>query len=129
MKVSTGSNESMKVVRRFIITEGEPVVAMAYSQPPKKVRIDRGVIQYTWRDGGWQVESEWAVNLTGTVLLKSGLPGKNTHTRHPDSDPAFRREPFLVLAEGWEWLDEIISLLRPSGEVSVEQLSEYEVRA
>lgn len=115
MKISTPKEAHLRVTRQFIITENEPVVPMAYSLTEKKVRIERGTIEYVWQDGGWAVRNEYAVDLVGTVLLKSGLPGKNVHSRHAESQTGSRRDPFLVVADGWEWLDEIICLLRPQG--------------
>lgn len=115
MRVSTPREAHLTVTRQFIITEDEPVVPMTYSSPPKKVRIERGAIEYQWFDGGWHVRNEYAVSLTGTVLLKNGLPGKNLHTRPAESQPRSWSNPFLIVADGWQWLDEIIWLLRPTG--------------
>lgn len=118
MKVSTGDTH-MKITRQFVITENHPVVPMAYSSPPKQVRIERGVINYVWKDGAWVVGSSFSVTVGGAVLKKDGTPGKNDHTRRaPDT---FYREP------AWPWLDEIIELLRPDGDLTMATLTEYEV--
>lgn len=129
MKVST-TDTQMSVTRQFLITEGNPVVNMAYSSPPKRVVIDRGTIRYTWVDGGWKVQGPWDINLVGDVLKKDGTRSKNGHRRHPENDYEWRlgfsgRE--WVAPEGWEWLEEIVALLRPNGDLSMTLLNEHEV--
>lgn len=129
MKVSTMTTH-MVITRRFTITEGLPVIPMAYCDPRKDVRIDRGVIKYTWEDGGWKVRDAWAIDLIGSVLKKDGTDSKNTHSRHPEDSYHWKlglpgRE--WVAPEGYLWLEAIVAELRPSGDLSMSVLSEHEV--
>lgn len=117
MKIST-MNSQMVVTRQFAITKDNPVVGMAYSSPPKKMIVDRGVIRYTWKDGGWKVRDAWSIDLTGDVLKKDGTRSKNVHTRCPDDDWKLgfpSRE--WVAPEDYRWLEAIVALLRPTGDV------------
>lgn len=111
MKVST-QNTKIEIRRWFTIDEDHPVVPMAYARPPKEVRIERGYIDYQWKDGRWVCDSSWDVSVSGPVLKKDGTPSKNNHSRSAphryDTDP-----------EAWPWLDEIIDLLRPAGDVTL----------
>lgn len=126
MKVSTtGSNA--RIVRQFVITEDNPVVGMAYASQPKKVIVDRGVIEYTWQDGRWVVKNEYAVDVVGDVLKKDGARSKNVHSRHPNSVINSYRHPELRLADDFLWLQPIIDLLRPNGDLSMMILNESEV--
>jgi hypothetical protein len=127
MKVSSeGSHET--VVRQFTITEGNPVVPMAYSEMAKKVQVERGSISYQYRDGRWIVKDYWAIDVVGSVLKKDGTPGKSEHRRRPES-PSGRITWQYVPAPGWEWLQAIINLLRPVGDLSMMTLNETEVQA
>jgi hypothetical protein len=133
MRISTMTTDSrMTVTRQFVITEGNPVIPMVYSSTRKDVVVDRGVIQYTWQDGGWKVQDAWAIDLTGDVLKKDGNRSKNSHTRHPEDDYDWRvhdsgRE--WVAPPGWEWLDAVVAELRPSGNLSAPLLDDHEVGA
>lgn len=129
MKVST-TNSQMTVTRQFTITEDNPVIGMAYSSPPKKVIVDRGVIKYTWEDGGWKVRDAWSIDLTGDVLKKDGTRSENAHSRHPEDDYDWRlgfpsRE--WVAPEDYRWLESIVTLLRPNGDLSMMILNDSEV--
>lgn len=129
MKVTTMTTQ-MVVTRQFTITEDNPVVGMAYSSPPKKMIVDRGVIKYTWEDGGWKVRDAWSIDLTGDVLKKDGTRSKNVHTRNPEDDYNWKlgfssRE--WVAPEGYQWLESIVALLRPGGDLSMTILQDYEV--
>ena len=126
MKVTTtGSNAT--ITRSFTITEGNPVVGMAYSSPPKEVIIDQGTIKYAWQDGRWVVRNEYAVNVVGDVLKKDRTRSKNTHSRYAAARPGSWRDPELVVAEDFEWLNPIIDLLRPNGDLSMMTLNDSEV--
>lgn len=118
MKVSTG-NAHAEIARQFVITENHPVVPMAYSSQPKQVRIERGVINYVWKDGAWIVSSPYSVSVSGAVLKKDGTPGQNDHSR---------RGPDIYYGEAaWPWLNDIIELLRPNGDLTMTTLREHEV--
>lgn len=129
MKVST-TNSQMVVTRQFTITEDNPVVDMAYSSPPKKVIVDRGVIKYTWEDGGWKVRTGRSIVLAGDVLKKDGTRSKNAHSRSPEDDYDWKpggpgRE--WAAPEDYRWLESIVALLRPNGDLSMMVLDESEV--
>lgn len=126
MKVST-VDTTARISRQFVITEDNPVVNMAYSSPPKKVVVDRGTIEYLWRDGRWIVEDHWAVMVAGDVLKKDGTRSKNAHARSGQDAPNTRRSPEYVPAEDWQWIQPIIDLLRPNGDLSMMILNEFEV--
>lgn len=102
MKIKTGSTR-METVRHFVIVEDCPIVPMAYARPPKEVRIVRGYITYRWHRGEWNVQNDWSVSISGTVLKKDGTDSKNDHSRQ---------------GADWPWLNEIIDLLRPAGNVA-----------
>ena len=128
MKVTSG-HDSRRITRRFTIEADQPVVAMAYSNPPKKVVIERGEINYTFDSeiGRWVAKDGWAITVAGTVLKKDGTPSKNDHSRRA-ADKYFQGQSEYVPAEGWEWLQLIIDLLRPTGHVSMIILNEAEVK-
>ena len=128
MKVSS-TNSNATITRSFTITEGNPVVHMAYSSPPKEVVVDRGTIKYTWDGGRWVVKDCWAVVVVGDVLKKDGTRSKNTHSRKGEAEPNTWREPEYVPHENWAWLQPIIDLLRPSGDLSMMVLTDSEVSA
>lgn len=126
MKVSSTDSHA-EIIRQFTITEGNPVVGMAYSNPPKLVVVERGAIRYTWQDGKWIVRNEWAVKTVGTVLKKDGTPSKNTHSREGGTAANSWRNPEYVPAQDWKWIEPIIDLLRPNGDLSMMTLTESEV--
>jgi hypothetical protein len=129
MKVTSGQ-DSQRITRRFTIEADQPVVAMAYSNPPKKVVIERGSIDYTFdsESGRWVAKDAWAITVAGTVLKKDGTPSKNDHSRRAQ-EKYLRGQREYIPAEGWEWLQLIIDLLRPTGHVSMMTLNEAEVKA
>lgn len=124
MKVSSARTH-LEIRRSFEITEGGPIVSMAYSSPPKKVRVLSGTITYTLDEGRWIARNKWSVKLNTVVLKKDGTDSKNFHQRTAESNGEFRHE--LVPADGWEWLGEIIELLRPTGDLSMTILRGHEV--
>lgn len=126
MKVST-TGSTARIVRNFTITEGNPVVGMAYSSPPKKVVVDRGSIEYLYRDGRWIVKNGYAINVAGDVLRKDETRSKNTHSRNGEEAPNTWREPEYVPREDWAWIQPIIDLLRPNGDLSMMILNDSEV--
>lgn len=116
------------VTRQFTIDADHPVADMAYARPPKKVRIERGVIHYTLKDGRWIVDTPYAIDIAGTVLKKDGTPSANSHKRSPKDDfQASLAAGELVLSEDFTWLKPIIDLLRPSGELAMFHLNDTEV--
>ncbi len=127
MKVSSEESYAT-VVRQFTITEGNPVVPMAYSETAKKVQVERGSISYTLKDGRWIVKGHWTIDVVGSVLKKDGTPGKSVHRRRPES-PSGQITWQYVPAPGWEWLQAIINLLRPVGDLSMMNPHETEVQA
>jgi len=126
MKVTTGQAHAT-ISRSFVINTDNPVVDMAYSNPPKEVVVDRGTIEYDWKDGRWIVKSYWSVTVVGDVLKKDGTRSKNTHSRNAREARGSLRAPELVLHEDWAWLQSIIDLLRPNGDLSMTVLNEAEV--
>jgi len=126
MKVTT-EQTSATITRSFVISTDNPVVGMAYSSPPKEVVVDRGTIEYTWKDGRWVAKDRWAVTVVGDVLKKDGTRSKNTHTRNAREAQGSWSAPELVLHEDWAWLQPIIDLLRPNGDLSMTVLNEAEV--
>jgi hypothetical protein len=125
MKVST-EPAHMTVVRRFKISEGHPVVGMAYSRDGKKIRVYAGEIDYTWKDGRWIITSEYSIKLNSVVLRKDGTDSKNLHSRPPGSTRARYDQPW-ELHEDFAWLQPIIDLLRPGGDLTMTILNEHEV--
>lgn len=129
MKV-TSENTSQEITRRFTIDEDRPVVHMAYSDPPKKVVVERGHISYTFDadTGRWIAKDYWSITVAGTVLKKDGTPSKNDHKRHAAED--YRRgQAEYVPAEDWKWMGVIVDLLRPKGTVATMKLNGTEVQA
>lgn len=126
MKVSS-TDTFAKITRQLVITEGNPVVHMAYSNPPKKVIVDKVIIEYTWQDGRWVVKDRWAVDVVGDVLKKDDTRSKNTHKRDAAEAPNSWLEPEYVPHETWAWIQPIIELLRPNGDLSMMVLNEAEV--
>lgn len=121
MKVTSG-NTNMRIKRRFDITEDRPTVPMAYARPPKQVLVDHVEVEYVWKGGAWVVDSCFSVDISGEVLKKDDTPSKNRHTRHAPSTGAYDRE------EPWAWLDAVIDLLRPTGDLTMTVLLEHEVQ-
>lgn len=122
MKVTSG-NTNMRIKRRADITEGHPTIAMAYARPPKTVVVDHVEIEYTWKNGAWVVNSVFSVDISGVVLKKDGEPSKNRHSRHAPSTGGYDKEAPAP------WLDAIIDLLRPHGDLSMMVLRDAEVDA
>lgn len=126
MKIST-TGSAARIVRNFTITEGNPVVHMAYSSPPKKVIIDRGTIEFTYQDGRWIVKNHWAIDVVGDVLKKDDTRSKNTHKRDAAEAPNSWREPEYVPHEDWAWIKPIIEILRPTGDLAMMTMTDAEV--
>lgn len=122
MKVTT-LRTAARIIRRYEITENHPVVPAAYFDPPKKVLVVDGSIEYTWTDGKWVVDSEYALKVTGHVLKADGTPGKSTHSRHASMPDWRSRE----LGDDWKWLQPVIDRLRPVGDIDMALLDENEV--
>lgn len=118
MKITT-ARTNQSVTRHFEITEQQPIVPMAYSQAGRKVRIERGSIEYTWQDGEWVAHSDWSINLNGVILLKNGGDSKNSHTRHPGRTSWRPGSPWKP---EFEWIQPIIDLLRPVGALSLTEV-------
>lgn len=118
MKVSTAST-ALRVKRTAVITEGHPVVPMAYAIRQTDVLVDYVEITYTSCDGEWVIRYMSDITVSGQTLKKDGTPSKNHHRRHAPGG--------YVDEEPWPWLDEIIDLLRPSGNLSMKTLRDYEV--
>lgn len=123
----TSDRTTVSAKRTFSIDEDSPIVTQAYASTPRAVRIREGVITYTWHDGRFVVGGRYAIHLTGSVQLKSGGDSKVDHTRHPETAPGCHRLPELVLADGWEWLQAIIDLLRPNPDMSTTALLDHEI--
>jgi hypothetical protein len=119
MKISS-TDTVARVLRRFVITEDHPVVGMAYASQPKKVRIERGLIEYQYRDGKWVVATQFSISLSGPVLKKDGTGSKNDHTRHPETASYSDAENFRA---DFAWLKPIVDLLRPTGRVALMRLT------
>lgn len=120
MRVTT-QNTRVEITRIFKITEDHPVVGMAYARTPKKVRIERGTIKYTWCDGSWGVSNNYDVEVSGVVLKKDGSDGLNTHSRHMPGKWDNGQDAY----GSWPWISEIIDLLRPTGELSMTTLDAH----
>lgn len=126
MKITSGSVRAT-IKRNFTIESDHPVAHMAYSNPPKEVIINSGVIEYTFLDGRWIVKDRWAVDVVGDVLKKDGTRSKNAHSRSAQDAPDIYHSPELVLHEDWAWLQAIIDRLRPNGDLTMSIYREYEV--
>lgn len=127
MKI-TSQNTHATVTRSFTIDADRPVVDMAHSSPPKKVRISRGVIRYDYEDGRWIVGGGYSIDISGTVLKQDGADSKNDHKRKPGEDwKATRAAGAYVPSEEFTWLRPIINLLRPAGAVALVKLAKAEV--
>ncbi len=124
MKISTNSVRAV-ITRHFTIETDHPVVPMAYSTASRKVRIEGGTIRYTWADRAW-VTGEWNIDITGSVLKKDGTPGKSDHTRHPETAKGYSTFRNYTPAEGWEWMGEIVDLLRPDGNATLTLFRSFE---
>jgi hypothetical protein len=127
MKI-TSAHTRAEVRRQFTIQTDHPVVGMAYSSPPKQIRVVRGSVTYSWIDGAWTVKDAWAMSVGGPVLKKDGTDGKNDHNRRPDENYKLSRElGRLILTQEFEWLYPIVELLRPTPEMGMMVLNESEV--
>lgn len=122
MKVTTDHTKA-EITRAFTITENHPIVPFAYARPPKDIRVTHGSITYTWKDGEWVVLGETSITVSGVVLKKDGSDSKLTHHRWPTQ--VSYREP--VFTERFAWLQPIVDLLRPRGDMSMMVLNEAEV--
>ena len=125
MKVSTKSTTAT-IVRQFEITEGHPVVLMAYSLAGKKIRVESGEIKYTWKGGRWVVFNEYAISLVGVVLKKDGSDSLNQHSRIAGAKRVPSFNPW-ELSQDFLWLQPIVDLLRPKGDLSMITLTETKV--
>lgn len=109
------------ITRWFRITGEPPIVPMLHSLTGKKFEVTDGKIEYAWRDGRWILANDWAIEVTGNVLKKDGTPGLNSHIRRgPDTSRFGGEEP-------WPWLDTIVDLLRPDGDLNLPALTDHEV--
>lgn len=122
MKVTT-VHSHMNVSRWFTIDSGWPIVEMD-SVRPKKVRITEGMIGYVLIDGAWAIRNSWAIRIGGPVLRNDGTESKNSHFRHPRGS---RQDGRWSPAEEFEWLNPIVELLRPVGELALTILSESDL--
>lgn len=122
MKVST-QLATLRVTRRFTITENHPIVGMAYATQPKKVRVESGQIEYSYKDGRWVIDNEYAINLNAIVLKKDGTDSLNKHSRHPNT-VSYRDVTFTP---DFAWLQPVVDILRPRGDLSMITLTEHEL--
>lgn len=123
MKVTTSEIETKATVRRVArITGDRPVV-----QPDgyrRAFAVDTVVIDYTWKDGRFVVDDNFAVHLDGPWQKKDGQDAK---------DRAVGMRPERVHYTSQEWKPEyaflapIIELLRPFAELAMATLDGAEV--
>lgn len=121
MKI-TSTGGRITVTRKFDITEDHPVIDQSTSYTGKKVRIERGSIEFEWTDGNWRIGPN--NYLHGTVLKKDGSDSLNSHAEHPRCE--IRSGDF---SGKHAWLQPIADLLRPTGEIRLALLHEHEVQA
>lgn len=122
MKLTTESARA-QVVRSVTVEDG-PVLSMTYSTTGKKYRVDRISITYRWVDGEWKVSSPWSVDLIGVVLKKDGSESANTTKRNADYA---NRVSGTDWAPEYDFLKPIIELLRPSTDMTMITVTDYEV--
>lgn len=121
MKVST--QQSTAKIKRWVRVDNGPVHAQAYSSSGKRFRVELVTIEYAWKNGEWVIDSSFAVSLTGTVLKKDGTDSKVTHSGHPEYKSWNSRE----YGDEFEWLNEVIEILRPRADLSMVTLREHEL--
>lgn len=123
MKISTTGSAAMRIKRVVRIQDG-PVVPMAYSLSGRQFRVEWIQVEYKWDGDRWAVDSSFGVDLGGYVLKKDGEPSKNWHVSNPDWD--YKTKTF---AERYEFVQKVVDLLRPDGELAMSVFLEHEVDA
>ncbi len=107
--------EDAAAYTRFVTVEDGPIHRQAHSLNGKEFRVERVVIQYTLKDGRWDIDSSYAVSLGGTVLKKDGSDSRVAHSRHPEIAD-WRNVHFTG---EWEWVQQLVDALRPTGDPEV----------
>ena len=125
MKVSTQA-AYLTVDRQFTIDENRPVVTPDSLSGGKQVRIYRGVITYVWKDGDWTLNSRWSIDLLGVVLKKDGTESQLDHRTHPEQT-SYRAD--ATWTAQYTWIQAVVDLLRPSGDLAMTVLDQTEVGA
>ena len=122
MKISSSGSAQMRIKRVIRVTDG-PVIPMAHSLTDKQFRVEWVQVEYKWVNGEWTVDSMFGVDLGGYVLKKDGEPSKNWHVSNPnDWDHKARR-----FGGKYEFVQTLVDLLRPSGDLMMTVFLEHEV--
>lgn len=96
-------------VKRWVEVTDGPVIDMINSSSGKKIKVERVVLNYWWKEGEWVVTSWSDVDLIGPVLKKDGTPGKQVISQNPPY--GWPRNQLSV-----PWLSRILNIMRPVGE-------------
>lgn len=121
MKVT--SEPAVATVVRVIRIEGGPVVQPAFYR--RSFRVDHVQIKYTWIDGRYTVGHDWDIRMAGQWIKKDGTDAKD---RAGDIRPS-RSFDSLAFEPPFAFLDALVTMLRPSGELAMMVLDGAEVKA
>lgn len=120
MKITT--EESKATVRRVAhLADGPVARANGYR---RDYQVDTVVIEYTWKDGRFDVDSTFDIRLAGPWTKKDGSPAKDraSDMRPTTVDWSSR----LDLTPDHAWLTPVIELLRPAPDLSMAILLDHE---
>lgn len=122
MLLTSYGNTQVTIKRSVTVTDG-PVVPQSYSSTGRRFRVERITITYKWINGRWVVDSQFSIDLVGTVLKKDGSDSLNTHCGHPEYTDWKTRE----FRGPYAFVQDVVDLIRPSGDVEMPEVAGHYV--
>lgn len=120
MRITT-TGTTVSVNRHVALTDAPIVTPDGYR---RSFQPDSLVITYVWRDGRY-VADRYGIVMTGPWIKKDGTPAADrAGSIRPE---AFWRESSTHWTEDWAWLQPIIDLLRPDGDLSMTVTNDLEI--
>lgn len=119
MRITTKSTQ-VAVTREVALTDAPVVTPEGYR---RAFQPDRLVITYTWQDGQYVV-TRYNVVMAGPWIKKDGTPAAD---RAGSIHPEIQKFPNTDWTERWAWLQPIIDLLRPNGDLSITVTDDHEI--
>jgi hypothetical protein len=119
MRITT-TETTVSVTRHVALTDAPIVTPEGYR---RSLQPDKLLITYVWRDGRY-VTDRYGIVMAGPWIKKDHTPAAD---RAGSIHPETQKFPSTDWAEQWAWLQPIIDLLRPDGDLSMTIANDHEV--
>lgn len=123
MKLTT-QRPTAVVQRPFTLTDGPVIHAAGYR---RAYQVEAGTITYTWEDGAFTVASRFDIHLAGHWIKRDGTHAKDSADRMRPGYVSYA--PGADFTEQYRFLDQIIEMLRPGGDLTMTVLLDHETGA